>query len=263
MLTAFSPTLVTPLKHLEKAVAMVLSSDATTCASTGRGVLAGAFDVLDALAEADDGLGLTALACAAGLAKTSTYRLAEQLADLGAVQRIQRRYYIGPRIGQMGQRWQPDPTLRQAGQEPVHRLAVQTRVVASLRILHEGRLRVVCTTVPHGHAFMPSPTDCASTARTATGRVLYATQTDCNANLPDCWSPREWQRIRQSIRDLNAAVVDDQEAFPGMSCVSAPVWSPHGACIAAVTALLGPSRPTSRVHDLVVQSARRISMRLK
>jgi hypothetical protein len=44
---------------------MVLSSDATTCASTGRGVLAGAFDVLDALAEADDGLGLTALACAA------------------------------------------------------------------------------------------------------------------------------------------------------------------------------------------------------
>jgi DNA-binding IclR family transcriptional regulator len=110
---------------------------------------------------------------------------------------------------------------------------------------------------------MPSPTDCASTARTATGRVLYATQTDCNANLPDCWSPREWQRIRQSIRDLNAAVVDDQEAFPGMSCVSAPVWSPDGACIAAVTALLGPSRPTSRVHDLVVQSARRISMRLK
>jgi DNA-binding IclR family transcriptional regulator len=179
------------------------------------------------------------------------------------VQRIQRRYYIGPRIGQMGQRWQPDPTLRQAGQEPVHRLAVQTRVVASLRILHEGRLRVVCTTVPHGHAFMPSPTDCASTARRATGRVLYATQTDCNANLPDCWSPREWQRIRQSIRDLNAAVVDDQEAFPGMSCVSAPVWSPDGACIAAVTALLGPSRPTSRVHDLVVQSARRISMRLK
>jgi hypothetical protein len=84
MLTAFSPTLVTPLKHLEKAVAMVLSSDATTCASTGRGVLAGAFDVLDALAEADDGLGLTALARAAGLAKTSTYRLAEQLADLGA-----------------------------------------------------------------------------------------------------------------------------------------------------------------------------------
>jgi hypothetical protein len=40
VLTALSPTLVTPLKHLEKAVAMVLSSEATTCASTGRGVLA-------------------------------------------------------------------------------------------------------------------------------------------------------------------------------------------------------------------------------
>ena len=49
-----------------------------------RGVLDGAFAVLDALAHADQGLGLTALARASGLAKTSARRLAEQLVMLGA-----------------------------------------------------------------------------------------------------------------------------------------------------------------------------------
>ena len=53
--------------------------------TAGRGVLDGAFAVLDALAHADEGLGLTALARVSGLAKTSAHRLAEQLVTLGAV----------------------------------------------------------------------------------------------------------------------------------------------------------------------------------
>jgi DNA-binding IclR family transcriptional regulator len=238
-------------------------SDPPSADRASRGVLDGAFGVLDALADAEEGLGLTALARAAGLAKTSTYRLAEQLADLGAVQRVQRRYYIGPRIGDMGQQWQPDPVLRQAGQAPVHTLAVQSRAMASLRILHGGRLRVICTTVPHGHAYLPSPADSESTARTATGRVLYAAQTNSVVALPDCWSVHEWRRIRASIRDPHATVIDDQESFAGVCCVSAPVWSPDGTCTAAVTALLGASKPTERVRELVVHTARDITVRLR
>jgi hypothetical protein len=45
--------------------------------------------------------------------------------------------------------------LRQAGQVPVHILAVQSRTMSSLRILHHDRLRVICTTAPHGHASWP------------------------------------------------------------------------------------------------------------
>ena len=48
-------------------------------AASGRTVLDGAFCVLNALAHADEGLGLTALARVSGLAKTSAHRLAEQL----------------------------------------------------------------------------------------------------------------------------------------------------------------------------------------
>src|SRR6201997_1206768 len=170
-------------------------------AAAGRGVLDGAFAVLDALAHADQGLGLTALARASGLAKTSARRLAEQLVALGAVQCVEHRYYVGPRMLRIGQRWQPDPLLRLSAQAPVHTLATQSRAIASLRILHEHRLRYICAAVPHGHAYMPDPADPESIARTATGRVLYATQPAGEVTLPDCWSRRDWRHLRESLRD--------------------------------------------------------------
>ena len=232
-------------------------------ACTGRGVLEGAFAVLEALADTENGLGLTALARASGLAKTSAYRVAEQLVDLGAVQRVDRHYLIGPRIGRIGQRWQPDPVLRRAAQAPVHNLALQSGAMASLRMLHEGKLRMVCATARHGHAYMPVPADGRSIARTATGRVLYATQPAGSAGLPDCWTPREWRRLRDSIRGPHATVVDHQEAFPGVCCVSAPVWSPDGTCVAAVTALVPAAKPAPNLRDLVVDAARHIAGQLR
>jgi DNA-binding IclR family transcriptional regulator len=234
------------------------SAAAPPPASAGRGVLGGAFAVLDALAQADAGLGLTGLARASGLAKTSAYRLAEQLVALGAAQRVDGRYYVGARLGRIGQQWQPDPFLRRAAQETVHALAVKSRAVASLRILHEHRLRMICGTMPHGHACMPNPADSESTARTATGRVLYATQLDDEVGLPDCWTAGEWRQLRDSIRDLDAAVVDHQEAFPGICCVSAPVWRQNGTCAAAVTVLLADTKVPAGLADLVVYAARRI-----
>jgi IclR helix-turn-helix domain len=153
----------------------------------GRGVLDGAFAVLDALAHADDGLGLTALARASGLAKTSTYRLAEQLVALGAVQCVEHRYYVGELIGRIGQRWQPDPLLRRAAQRPVHTLAVQASAMASLRVLHEQRLRLICATAARGQACIPedhrpvasqpsaeASTEQARNAARATGRPALA-----------------------------------------------------------------------------------------
>jgi DNA-binding IclR family transcriptional regulator len=239
------------------------STGAPPAACTGRGVLDGAFAVLDALADADGGLGLTALAGASGLAKTSAYRLAEQLVALGAVQQREHRYYIGARLGRIGQRWQPDPVLRQAAQAAVHTLAVHSRALASLRILHEDSLRVICTTAPHGHAYLPNPADRESTARTATGRVLYATTARADVALPGCWTPREWRQLREFIRDAHATVVDHQDAFPGISCVAAPVWWPNGTCAGAVTAVVQAVRPPPTLRDLVVCAARHIGARLQ
>ncbi|MFD0384920.1 helix-turn-helix domain-containing protein [Streptomyces stramineus] len=73
----------------------------------------GAFALLDALEEAREA-GLTALAARSGLPKTTAYRLLEQLAELGAVERHGARYRPGPRLFRLGSAWQPHPALRAA-----------------------------------------------------------------------------------------------------------------------------------------------------
>ena len=228
-----------------------------------RGVLDGAFAVLDALAHADQGLGLTALARSSGLAKTSARRLAEQLVTLDAVQCVEHRYYIGPRMLRIGQRWQPDPLLLRFAQAPVHTLAVQSRAMASLRVLHEQRLRYICATVPHGHAYVPDPADPESIARTATGRVLYSTQRAGDVTLPECWSRREWRNLRESLRDPRATVIDYQDAVTGMCCASAPVWWPNGACAGAVTVTVQANDLPAGLPGLVSHTARCIGAALQ
>jgi IclR family acetate operon transcriptional repressor len=232
-------------------------------AAAGRGVLDGAFAVLDALARADEGLGLTALARASGLAKTSARRLAEQLVTLGAVQCVEHRYYVGPLMLRIGQRWQPDPLLRRFARAPVHTLAVQSHAMASLRILHEHRLRYICAAVPHGHAYLPEPADPKSIARTATGRVLYATQPAGDVTLPDCWTQREWRNLRESLREPRATVVDHQDAVASVCCVSAPVWWPKGACAGAVTVTVHADVVPAGLSALVSFTASRIGAALQ
>jgi DNA-binding IclR family transcriptional regulator len=232
-------------------------------AAGGRGVLDGAFSVLDALAHADDGLGLTALARASGLAKTSAHRLAEQLLTLGAVQRFDHRYYVGSRLLRLGQRWQPDPLLRRCAQGPVHTLAGQSRAMASLRILHESRLRYICAAVPRGHAYLPDLADSESIARTATGRVLYATQHRSDITLPACWTRHEWRIMRESLRDPRATVIDHQDAVAGICCVSAPVWWPDGDCAGALTVSVHANDLPVGLPILVSHTACRIGAALR
>ncbi|HYB36024.1 MAG TPA: hypothetical protein VEF72_09780 [Mycobacterium sp.] len=76
--------------------------------------------------------------------------------------------------------------------------------------MYEHRLRYICAAAPNGHAYLPDPADPESIARTATGRVLYATQ-PADVALPDCWSHREWRNLRSTIRDTGATVVDHQD----------------------------------------------------
>jgi DNA-binding IclR family transcriptional regulator len=163
----------------------------------------------------------------------------------------------------IGQRWQPDPLLRRFAQAPVHALAVQSHAMASLRVLHEQRLRYVCAAVPHGHAYVPDPADPESIARTATGRVLYATQPADDVTLPDCWTRREWRNLRESLRDPRATVIDRQDAFAGICCVSAPVRSLNGACAGAVTVTVHADDLPAALPSLVSCTACRIGTALQ
>ena len=130
--------------------------------------------------------------------------------------------------------------------------------MASLRILHEERLRLICATAARGQAYISDPAGRESIARTATGRILYAAQADGDVGLPDCWTQREWRRLRASVRELGATVADRQDAFPGICCVSAPVWWPDGTCAGAVTVLVLSQALPAHLSDLVSHTARRV-----
>ena len=101
------------------------------------------------------------------------------------------------------------------------------------------------------------------TGRTASGRVLYATKGQSDVGLPGCWSRLEWRRLRESIRDHHAVVVDQQDAFAGICCVSAPVWWSNGTCAGAVTVLMQAAKPAPNLRDLVVRAARSIGAGLR
>jgi DNA-binding IclR family transcriptional regulator len=105
---------------------------------------------------------------------------------------------------------------------------------------------------------VPDAADRLSIARTATGRVLYATRPSAYGALPDCWTTREWRQLRVSLRDTRATVTDHQDAFPGICCLSAPVWWPNGTCAGAVTAMVAEKKPARNLPDLVLHAAKRI-----
>jgi IclR family transcriptional regulator, acetate operon repressor len=153
--------------------------------------------------------------------------------------------------------------LLRVARRPVHTLATQSCAVASLRILHDERLRLICATAVRGQPYITDPADPESIARSATGRVLHASGPIEHAELPDCWTPREWRRLRDSIREPDATVADRQDAYPGICCLSAPVWWPNGDCAGAVSVqLLSPTLPP-RTRDLVLCTARRITSALQ
>lgn len=96
-----------------------------------------------------------------------------------------------------------------------------------------------------------------------------STATNCSDDPPDLSA--HWQRtaaaktsayLRESIRDPHATVIDHQEAFAGICCVSAPVWWPNGRCAAALTALVPLATPPPALPDLVSRTAHRIAARL-
>lgn len=239
---------------------MVMAGAALTEVSRGRGVLEGAFRLLEVLGRADNGLGLTEAARETGLAKTTVHRLAEQLVDVGAAQRIEHRYFVGPTIARLGRCWQPDPQLRHAACEPVRTLAALAHTAAAVYVLHEGRAHLVTAAVCPGQSWLPpGDLDAESLRRSAVARVLLtAAEGDAASATIRAAQRHHWP----DLRDWRRSVTCDQDAKEGIGWVAAPVCPADGRCVAAVAALVvAPTLPPG-LKDLVVCTARQIGQQL-
>jgi IclR family transcriptional regulator, acetate operon repressor len=240
---------------------MVVASATATPVGYRRGVLEGAFTLLDVLSRAENGLGLTELARGTGLPKATVHRLAEQLINIGAAQRVKQRYFIGPMIARLGRCWQPNPQLRQAAYEPVRTLAAIAHTAAAVYVLHEGRAHLVTAAVCPGQSWLP-PSDLSADAvpRTAVARVLVATtRGGADAAIPTDQRPG----LRSDLQGWRRFVTYDQGATEGIRWVAAPVWRLDGRCVAAVAALVVAPSPPPGLKDLVIYAARQIGRQLR
>ncbi|MEU1271304.1 helix-turn-helix domain-containing protein [Streptomyces sp. NPDC005799] len=219
-----------------------VSTPAPMTGANGRGVLEGAFALLRAVERAE-GARLTRLAAQCGLPKTTAHRLLEQLIELGAVQRSGVGYGIGPRVYQLGQRWQPFPGLRTAAREPARRLAAATGMAVGLNVLWQGQTLVLDWTPGRASSVGSPDTEATWPWYTAAGKVLVA---GAHPGLPVGPLPALWRREAESIRDLGAAF-DREGVLEGVCCVAVPLYGPDRAPIAALSVLTDPSHHLERL----------------
>ncbi|WP_431971809.1 helix-turn-helix domain-containing protein [Nocardia sp. bgisy134] len=226
-----------------------------------QGVLDRAFAVLDVLSRADDGLGLSELARNAGLAKTTTHRIAEQLVSVGAIQQIDQRYFIGPLAAQLGRCWQPDPLLSQAAADPVRAL-VGPADAAAVYALYGGKGRLVTAAARGAHCWIlpPDLTETFAPLAAAWHVLLVA---DHKPVTPATLTARRSHRLPISLRDRGFAISVHHEGVPEMSCVAAPLLSDGMHRPAVVAVLTLTPCPPPGLSDLVLHTADRIAQRLR
>jgi DNA-binding IclR family transcriptional regulator len=199
----------------------------TPKAQVRRGVLEGAFTLLDELIRHQGEAGLTQLAKACSIPKATAHRLLDQLTELEVVQRTENRYRIGARAFQLGQAWQPYPRLLDLVRRPLRVLATTTQASAVLAVPCENHILIAAASLTRPeHVFLLRP-----------GSVMP--------------------------QDVAACQISPQWLMEhGLAVRAAPVRLPTGDTIGSIAAVVPPQRKPTTVSEAVGQTARAISTAL-
>ncbi|NLE45104.1 MAG: IclR family transcriptional regulator [Chloroflexi bacterium] len=229
--------------------------------------LARGLDILLILSENGDAMGVTQIAQALDIDKSSAFRLLSTLAGRGFVEQVEetRRYQVGLRIVELSRRALDRIELRSVAKPSLGRLKESVGESAHLAVLVDGQVMYVETVESGANLNVNTeigrrgPLHC-----TATGKALVA-------HLPleelerlfegvglKRYTPRTLLTLRELAPHLEVVrergyAVDDEEFDPGVRCVAAPLRDYRGKVVASV----GVSGPTVRVSlDQIPEIAR-------
>ena len=107
-----------------------------------RGVLGGAFGLLAALHGLESAR-VSDLQLATSLPRTTVHRLLNQLEQVGAVERLGRRWRLGPTLVELGAGVPAEPRLRSVARRPLMDLANVTGALVALSVEIGGQLLVI------------------------------------------------------------------------------------------------------------------------
>jgi IclR family acetate operon transcriptional repressor len=225
--------------------------------------LARGLAILEKLAEAQDGLGITELAEEFGVDKGSISRLLQTLANYGFAEKdpTTRRYYLGPRIVRLSRTMLNRMPLRDTARPFLNQLVELTGECAHLAIVAQGQALYIdqaeatsALRVTTGIGTL-APLYC-----TALGKVLLAFG---NAPEPATLSAYTVRTITdpnllrlhlEQVRSQGYAI-DDEEFELGVRCIAVPIYDYRDKCVAA----FGISGPTSRITlDVLGPTARTV-----
>ncbi|HEX9039953.1 MAG TPA: IclR family transcriptional regulator [Trebonia sp.] len=205
----------------------------------------------------DRALSLSEISQRIGLPKSTVHRLANQLCEVGWLERNSGGYRVGLRLLELGSVALQRTGLREAAFKHLHSLALRTGMVAHLGILDHGEV-VYLDRVTTTRAKLPTRVGGREPAYcTALGKVLLAyekpaSQASALANPKrrtefTVIDPRAIQATLDSARQTGIAY-DREEAYKGLGCVASPIRS--GDRVIGAISVTGPIARI-RAHSLV------------
>lgn len=238
----------------------------------GTSVLGRAFRCLDALYPDGLELGLAELARRAELPKATTYRLAAQLVELGALERSGQRYRLGIRLFEMGSSVVRQRRLRDAALPFMEDLYEATHETIHLGVINDAE--VLYIEKISGRRRSPVGTQVGRSQPlycTALGKAILAFSSEEVVRSVICaplkrHTPYTIVSQEGLMRDLNEiranGVAYDREEFSlGIICVAAPLLDRTGKARAALS-VTGPiTRFNAEQSAAAVQTAARALVR--
>lgn len=220
-------------------------------AQANRAVVEKAFVVLEAWDHRGESLGASELARRTGLPKSTSHRLLGILEAAGVVERLAGSYRLGDRLRDIsGMVSAGFPDLREIGLPFLQDLYELTHETVHLGALDDTRVH--CVEKIYGHRRSPLNSRVGGTLpahTTALGKALlaFSSLNVHRAVLSDLDEPLVLSAELRRVRRTRIAF-DRGETHPYVHCVAAPVLSPEGRAVAAISV----SGPVERFAPEVV-----------
>lgn len=189
---------------------------------------------------------LTELSKRVGLAKSTTFRLASSLVELGLLERSDAGYHLGAKLFELGSLVPRRRDLREAALPFLQDLFEATRATVHLGV-REGH-EVVYVERIHGHESLALPSRIGGSLPltcTGVGKALLAFSSAEFAEevlaepLPRLtrYSVTDPVRLRIALEQtqVSGLAYEEQEAADGVSCIAAPVFGAGGEAVAALS----------------------------
>ncbi len=221
--------------------------------------LARGLQIIEKLAQSENGLGITEIADEYQLDKGNISRMMQTLVKYGFADKAKdgRKYVLGPQVVRLSRMLLMRTSLRDTAKEYLKQLVEKTGECSHLAILTQGQaLYIDQEESPSSLRVYTGIGTMAPLHCTALGKVFLAF---ADAQVTPPLTSYTMRTIsEQAMLDLHLDMVrkqgyavDDEEYNHGVRCVAAPVYDYRNKCIAAI----GISGPTSRLTHEEMESA--------